>query len=55
METYSITPQHPKEFKEFKKWHALACPTDPMNAADRWKKLGYKLPTDDDSGTKKKK
>ena len=40
----NITKDHPREWKEFKKWHGLACPSDPLSAEERFKKEGHKLP-----------
>lgn len=36
----------PKTLKEFKEWHKLACPTDPLTADERFEKdiKGYKEP-----------
>lgn len=54
----NITPDHPKQWNEFKRWHAKACPSDPLSAEERFIKEGHKLPRkdkgDDDSGTKEK-
>jgi hypothetical protein len=50
----NITKDHPHEWKAFRRWHALACTSDPLTAEERFIKEGHKLPTDDDPGTKKK-
>ena len=42
----------PKDWKRFQKWHALACPSDPLTAEERFVKEGGKI--DDNSGAKKK-
>ena len=42
----------PKEWKKFQKWHALACPSDPLTAEERFVKEGGKIDT---TGTKKQK
>jgi hypothetical protein len=38
----------PKEWKAFKKWHALACPTDELSSEERFVKEGGKLPKSED-------
>lgn len=30
----------PHEWKKFQKWHALACPSDPLSAEERFLKEG---------------
>ena len=32
----------PKDWERFQKWHALACPSDPLTAAERFDKEGGK-------------
>jgi len=34
----------PKDFKLFKKWHALACPSDELTAEERFLKEGGTIP-----------
>jgi len=40
----NITKNHPQDWKEFKKWHKLACPSDTLSAEERFVKEGHKLP-----------
>jgi len=47
MVTVNITKNHPKEWKEFRKWHKLACHSDPLSAEERFVKEGHKLPKKD--------
>jgi hypothetical protein len=50
---YSINWQAaPKDYKKFIRWHALACPGDPLTAEERFVKEGGKI---DNPGTKAKK
>lgn len=50
--TYSINwNAAPKDWKKFQKWHALACPSDPLSAEERFIKEGGHV---DNPGTKKK-
>ena len=47
----------PKEWRKFRKWHAKACPSDPLTSEERFEKEGGVIPkkrkaSDDDSGTK---
>ena len=41
---YQITNLHPKGWKDFKRWHKLACPSDPLTAEERFKKVGGIIP-----------
>lgn len=57
MATYNINwAAAPKEYKRFIRWHALACPGDPLLAEERFIKEGGKIDkkADDNPGTKKK-
>jgi len=50
--TYSINwNAAPKDWKKFQKWHALACPSDPLSAEERFIKEGGQI---DNPGIKKK-
>lgn len=43
---YKVNPAAaPKEWAKFKKWHPLACKSDPMSESERFVQLGWKLPT----------
>jgi len=44
----------PKDWQRFKKWHALACPSDPLSAEERFCKEGGRMP-DDNKRAKGKK
>ena len=37
---YTITSEHPKDLKGFKRWHKVACPSDPLTAEERFVKEG---------------
>jgi hypothetical protein len=37
----------PKKWSDFKKWHKLACHTDPLTAEERYVEIGGKLPAKD--------
>lgn len=50
----NITKDHPKDWRTFKKWHALACHSDPLTAEERFVKEGHTL-EDDNKRTQKKK
>ena len=45
----------PKNYLKFKRWHKAACALDNLTAAERWVKMGNKLPEKDDSSRTKKK
>jgi len=46
----------PKEWSKFKRWHKVACTSDPLSAEERFIQIGGKIPKkDDDIGTGKKK
>ena len=50
--SYSINREAaPKSWERFKKWHAECCKNDPLTAAERFEKEGFK---DDHSRAKKK-
>ena len=44
--TYNINWQAaPKDYKKFIRWHALACPGDPLSAEERFLKEGGQIDT----------
>jgi len=44
----------PKNYRDFKRWHKAACGLDNLTSAERWVKMGNKLPNDN-KRTKKSK